>query len=105
MTPTRVRRLGRQFVMEDGRGEALVTAESVVRSAARRCGVSYDEVMGRSRQQDIVEARHEAVAALAHLGMTPAQIARDMGLCHATVLYHLGRLAGKRYEAPKGRPI
>ena len=91
-------RLGRQIVMRDEHGERLVSPESIIRQAAHRCGVSYQEVMGRSRVAEIVEARHEAILALAALGYRPQQIARQMGLEHTTVLFHLARLRGKVYS-------
>ena len=91
-------RLGRQVVMLNGYDERLIEPMDIIGEAARRCGVSYEEVMSRSREAYIVEARHEAILALARLGYPPQQIAREMRMDHTTVLYHLKRLGGKHYE-------
>jgi chromosomal replication initiation ATPase DnaA len=95
----RLARLGRQIVMQEDGGEPLVPPESIIRQAAQRCGVSYEEVMSRSRLAEIVDARHEAINALAILGYKPFQIAREMKLDHSTVSFHLGRIPGKAYRS------
>lgn len=96
----RLARLGWQIVMEDGGGgERLVSPDTIIRQAAQRCGVSYEEVMSRSRLAEIVDARHEAINALATLGYKPSQIAREMKLHGTTVSFHLGRISGKVYRS------
>jgi len=104
MTPTRLARLGRQIVMQDERGEALVSEETIIRAAAQRCGISYEAVMGRSRLPEIVDARHEAIKDLDTLGCTPRQIAAAVELEYTTILFHLGRLSSKRYNRCRGWP-
>jgi len=100
----RLARLGRQIVMQDEHGEALVSEETIIRLAAQRYGVSYGEVMSRSRLPEIVEARHQAIKDLDALGFTPSQIARFVGREYTDILFHLGRLSGKRYNHCGGWP-
>ena len=102
MMAVRLGRLGRQMVMQDDDGEHFVSPESIIRQAAHRCGVSYEEVMGRRRFPEIVQARHQAIEALADLGFTITQIARDLGLDHSSVSFHLGLDGDRRCKCHEG---
>jgi len=63
----------------------------IIAEVAQRMGVSEEGLRARGRSSQVVAARHAAFWALNHTGLSPARIARLLGLNHSTVLHGLAR--------------
>lgn len=67
---------------------ALSPAQLIIYNVALKHGLTYADIMGRSRKADIVTARHEAMYELRQTGKyTLPQIGRFMHRDHTTILH------------------
>lgn len=59
----------------------------IINKVASEHGVTFEDVMGNSRMQHVIYARHECFNALQNAGLSSSQVGRLMGRDHTTVLH------------------
>jgi chromosomal replication initiation ATPase DnaA len=67
---------------------------TLVRTIAAEEGVSFEDIMRRTRIHRVAKARWKVFAALKKRGWSYPMIARPFGVDHTTVLYGVRRLNG-----------
>jgi hypothetical protein len=70
---------------------ATHTHDVIIAEVAERMRVPEQRLRARDRSPQVCAARHAAFWALNQAGLIPAQIARLLGLNHATVVHGLAR--------------
>ena len=70
---------------------ALGIHDVIIAEVAQRMGVPEERLRARDRSREVAAARHAAFWALNQAGLSPARIARLLGLNHSTVLHGLAR--------------
>lgn len=72
-----------------------VPVREIIISVAAKHGVTYDDIIGRSRLRHVVKARHEAMKMAHNLRpeMSMSELGRQFKRDHTTLLSALGRLS------------
>lgn len=80
----------------DGYWEAVFEkVDLVVDAVAEVTGVSYDQIMGKDRRQEIVDARYAAIckAHEKHPELSTTDLGKAFDRHHTTILHALGQLS------------
>jgi DNA-binding transcriptional ArsR family regulator len=74
------------------------SARAIIRFVADRHGLGVDDLLAKTNRRAIVAIRMEAIREIRERrpDLPVAQIGREFGMHHTTVLHHLGRLGRKR---------
>ena len=67
-----------------------------IRRIAREHGLTYDDIVGKSRVKHIMAARRECYIALRALGMSYPWIAKSLNRTHGAVWYGIHGKKGKQ---------
>lgn len=67
----------------------------ICEEVANEARVGVFDILGRSRLGHIAEARKDAMQKASAAGLSAAEIGRQMGRDHTTVLHALGKLSGR----------
>jgi chromosomal replication initiator protein len=81
-----------------------VDERAIIERAAAGLGVTPDDVLGRSRRQEVAYARHLAMYLIRRrLDWSLPRIGRFLGRDHTTVLYALRQVGAWAGHRPLGR--